>query len=152
MDRRTDTPGDPATHLKAGLTAATARHWPAALAAFEKASLSGSGPAALSWLGYCIARERGQLAQGIAHCRAALQEEPDDPVHHLLLGRILLLAGDKPGALASLRKGMECGDLPELRQELNSLGARKPPVLPWLARRNPINKVLGRIGTRLGLR
>jgi hypothetical protein len=140
---------DPVVQLKAGLEAAAKRRWPEALAAFGKSALAGGGPTAVSWLGYCIARERGQLAKGIALCRTALKEEPRNPLHHLLLGRILLLAGDKQGAIDSFLRGMECGGSPELRADLAALGVRKPPVIRWLKRRNPINRVLGRLRSRL---
>jgi hypothetical protein len=140
---------DPAVNLKAGLEAAAKRRWPEALAAFGKSALSGGGPMAISWLGYCVARERGQLAKGISLCRASLREEPRNPLHHLLLGRILLLGGDKPGAIDSFLRGMECGGSAELRADLAALGYRMPPVIRWLKRRNPINRVLGRLRSRL---
>lgn len=39
-----------------------------------------------------------------------------------------------------------------VHRELDKLGLRKPPVIPFLSRGNPINKYLGIILSRMGLR
>jgi tetratricopeptide (TPR) repeat protein len=105
-----------------------------------------------SYLGYCIAKERGQQRKGLELCLNSQAEEPDNPEHYLNLGRVHLLAGDRVEALRLLREGIHKGDCPAILQLLESLGNRRPPVLPMLSRDNPVNKYLGIIFGRLGLR
>ena len=105
-----------------------------------------------SYLGYCIARERGQQRKGLEFCLSSLAAEPDNPEHFLNLGRVHLLAGDRVEALRLLREGINKGDSPGIVQLLESLGRRRQPVLPALSRTNPVNKYLGIILGRFGLR
>lgn len=124
----------------------------AALAAIEKALKLRDAPEWYSYLGYCIARQRGQHRKGLELCQASLAVEPDNPAHFLNLGRIFLTKGDKAEALRIWREGMAKGGSPELLQLLERLGTRHRPVLPTLARSNPLNRYLGIVLSRLGLR
>lgn len=123
-----------------------------ALAHIEKALQLRDVPEWYSYLGVCIAKERGQHRKGLELCRDSLAVEPDNPVHFLNMGRIYLAKGDKSEALRVLREGMAKGGSPELAQQLERLGTRKGPVIPVLSRRNPINRYLGILLSRLGLR
>ncbi len=124
----------------------------AALAHFEKAVQLAPAPLHLSYLGYCIARERGQIKRGIALCQDALVQEPEHAAHFLNLGRIHLVAGNKLEAIRIFREGLSHGPCQELIAELDALGTRKPPIIWALHRNNPINKYLGILLHRLGLR
>jgi tetratricopeptide (TPR) repeat protein len=135
-----------------GLTAFRKRNSQAALVHFERAAQLGAAPLHLSYLGYCIARERGQLKKGIALCKDALAQEPDIADHFLNLGRIHLMAGNKMEAIRIFREGLAHGPNQELINELDALGTRKSPVIKFLHRNNPINKYLGKLFHRLGLR
>ena len=127
-------------------------HVLAALACLEAALKIWDDPRWYSRLGFCIAKERGQLMQGVELCRTAMAHEPDNPVHLLYLGKIHLLAGRNKEALQTLRQGMALGGTPEIEQLLEAIGTRRPPVLPFLVRDNPVNKYLGLILSRFGLR
>jgi Flp pilus assembly protein TadD len=105
-----------------------------------------------SSLGYCIARERGQYRRGEELCRQAMAAEPDNPCHYLNLGRVHIVSGDKMAALRVLREGMTKGPDPDLARLLERLGSRQATVLPMFARSNPLNRYLGLILSRLGLR
>ncbi len=135
-----------------GLVAFRKGNSTAALAHFEKASQLGAGPLHLSYLGYCIAKERGQLKKGIALCQDALAQAPGDAVHFLNLGRIHLVAGNKMEAIRVFREGLAHGQNQEIIAELEVLGTRKQPVIKILHRKNPLNKFLGKLFRRLGLR
>ncbi len=135
-----------------GLAAFRKGNSPAALTHFEKAAQLAALPLHLSYLGYCIARERGQLKRGIALCQDALAHEPAHAVHFLNLGRIHLVAGNKLEAIRIFREGLSHGPSQELVAELDTLGTRKPPVIKALHRNNPITKYLGMLLHRLGLR
>ncbi len=123
-----------------------------ALVFFEKATRLDNNPTNRSYLAFCIARERGQFKKAISLCEEALNEEPENPVHYLNLGRLYILAGQKTEAMRLLREGLTHEENREIVDELIGLGMRKPPVLPLLKRQNPLNRYLGIILTRLGLR
>lgn len=105
-----------------------------------------------SYLGLCVARERGQQRRGVELCQDALAAEPDNPDHFLNLGRIYLLMGDRATALRVLREGMAKGGGEQLGRVLNSLGERRPPVLSFFPRQHPLNRYLGLLLHRLRLR
>lgn len=124
----------------------------AALTWFEKSWQINPTPATCSYLAYCMAKERGQIKKAVAICAKALQEAPDNRIIYLNLGKIYLLSGNKTGAIQILREGLDKGTDPLLIAELTRLGTRKPPVLTFLTRNNPINKFVGMIFGKLGLR
>jgi tetratricopeptide (TPR) repeat protein len=134
------------------LAALAADDTQSALASIEKALRLYDTPEWYSYLGYCIARQRGQNRKGLELCQASLVVEPDNPVHFLNLGRVYLSKGDKNEALRTWREGMAKGGSPELLQQLERLGTRNRSALPVLARSNPLNRYLGILLTRLGLR
>lgn len=124
----------------------------AAMAHLEKALKLHDNPGWYSFLGYCIAKERGQVKKGIELCQAALMREGDNPDHYYNLGRIHLLAGNKEEALGVFRQGVSEGGSPELARVLEDIGSRKPPVFSFLHRDNPLNTYLGLFLSRLCLR
>lgn len=124
----------------------------AALACLEKALAIWDDPLWHSRLGFCIAKERGHLTRGFELCRYAIAHDPDNPVHYLYLGKIHQIAGNPYETLQVLRQGMTRGGLPEIEKLLAAIGTRKPPVIPALSRDTLLNKFLGIIMARLGLR
>lgn len=124
----------------------------AALAHLEKALALHDNPSWYSYLGYCIAKQRGQIKKGISLCLSSLELERDNPVHYLNLGKIHLLSGNKSEALKVLREGMLKGEHAEIRRILNEIGMRKPPVFKNLSRNNPLNRYLGILFSKIGLR
>jgi len=123
-----------------------------ALSYFEKALHIEETPVASSYFAFCIARERGQLSQAISLCSEAIRQEPQNPVHYLNLGRIYVIAGMKLDAIKTLREGLRHEKNQQIIDELNSLGTRRRPVLFFLKRSNPLNKYLGILLKKLGLR
>ena len=123
-----------------------------ALACLERALAIWDDPHWYSRLGYCVAKERGQLTQAFELCHSAIAHDSKNPVHYLYLGKIHQIAANQYEALQALRQGMTLGNLPEIEQSLAALGTRKPPIIPAFSRSNPLNKYLGKIMTRLGLR
>jgi len=127
-------------------------------------------PAAESYLGYCMAKERGQVWEAMRLCQTALVADPDNPAHYLNLGRVLLLAQDKAKAIAMFWKGISkapgaergslIGRAPRghsrehglILDELRRLGIRKKAPFASLHRGHPLNRVAGRVLATLGLR
>lgn len=125
---------------------------PSALALLERALKLNDNRSWYSFLGYCIAKERGQVKKGIELCSASLELEPQNPAHYLNQGRIQLVSGDKKEALRVLREGMAQGGSPGIVALLDQIGTRKQPVLSFLPRKNPVNRLLGLLLERTRLR
>ncbi|MDP1759546.1 MAG: tetratricopeptide repeat protein [Thermodesulfovibrionales bacterium] len=124
----------------------------AALAFFEKAYTAKKTPSIQSYLGMCIALERGKITYGFMLCNEAILQEPENPVHYLNLGRIYQKAGKRVDAIETFRKGLSFGDNQEIKRILDKLGTRKKPLLPFLPRNNFLNKYTGLMMHRLKLR
>jgi len=134
------------------MDALAAGETPSALALLERALKLDDNRSWHSYLGYCIAKERGQVKKGSDLCLDSLECEPENPVHFLNLAKVHLVAGSKNEALETLRKGMSLGGNPAIVALLERIGKRKPPVLSFLARANPVNRVLGLLLDKMRLR
>jgi Flp pilus assembly protein TadD len=141
-----------ATLVQQGTTAMSRGDTLTALLSFQDAAKVKTTPILCSNLAYCLARERRQMQKGISLCSEALVAEPANPLHYLNLGRIYLLAGKKDAALQTFRQGLKMGKSSEIMAELKKLGIRKDAVLPTLSRSHPLNRYLGLVLHRLGLR
>jgi len=124
----------------------------AALACLERALKVDDDIRWHSCFGFCIAKERGHVTRGLELCRSALAHDPENTDHYLYLGKVFLVAGNKVDALKILRQGLQKGSNPEIMQLLTVIGTRKTPVIAALSRDNLLNKWLGFIMNRLGLR
>jgi tetratricopeptide (TPR) repeat protein len=124
----------------------------AALACLEKGLKICDDPTWYSRLGFCMAKERGHVTRGLELCKAAIDHEPDNPDHYLYLGKLYLMAGRKEEGLETFRQGMSNGGNHQLSLALEKHGTRKPPLIPFLHRENLLNKYLGIMLGRLGLR
>ena len=134
------------------LDALAAGETPSALALLERALKQSDNPSWYSYLGYCIAKERGQVKKGCDLCNASLELEPANPAHYLNLAKVHLVAGQKKEALQVLRQGISQGGSQEIIDLLDQIGTRKPPVFSFLPRDNWANKMLGLFLERTGLR
>lgn len=115
--------------------------------------LAPANPAYLSLLGLLIARERGQLKRGLELAHQAVEQGARDPELCLNLAWIYLKADRRDEAVRWIDAGLEKTPGHEgLARERRLLGMRRPPVLGFLPRSHPLNKVLGLMGARLGLR
>lgn len=135
-----------------GLAELAEGNGPAALACFEKAATMSRSPEILSYLGFSLAYQRGQIQKGIELCNKAIATDPTNPLHYLNLGKIHLSAKDKATAIVIFREGLCFGPDERLVAELDALGARKPVTFKSLPRYHFLNKWLGIILNRLGLR
>ena len=138
--------------VKRGIAAADQGNTLDALLHLEAAARLGSTPTLASYLGYCVARERRQFKAGTGLCRQALLKEPEQAVHYLNLGRVLLAADEKRLAITTFQRGLKRGRHRLILEELKKLGMRKPPVVPFLSRGHSLNKFLGMVFTRLQMR
>jgi hypothetical protein len=104
------------------------------------------------YLAYCMASEQHAFKEAIAQGLEMIRQEPRNSELYLILGRIHLLAGQKPTAIRVFRLGLRCEKNQNIISELAALGIRRPPPLPFLQRANPVNKYLGILLKKAGLR
>ena len=135
-----------------GMASFEAGQFAAALDALEQIPPYARPVQTLSALGYCIALERGGHKVATQLCNEAIKKDPKNPEHYFQQGRIYLLAGRKKDAIWVFRMGLRNGKHRGIINALGELGIRRPPPIVFLDRRNPLNKAIGIILTRLNLR
>jgi len=148
MDNATDAEG----LLQKGTALLRERNPLGALACFEKAYSIKKTPDIQSYLGLCIATERGKISEAIRLCREAIDQDPGNPLHYLNLGKVYLKAKRKTDCLEVLRKGLSKGSDPEISELLERIGMRKPPVFSILPRSHFLNRYAGLLLSRLRIR
>lgn len=101
---------------------------------------------ALSYLGRGLAVHKRRIGRGLELCRRAAKEDFYQPEVYLNLGHTALVARRRSEAWRAVEAGLELDadhrGLLELRREM---GDRRPPVLRFLSRKNPLNVLLGRL-------
>jgi len=102
----------------------------------------------LSYYGLCLGLEANHVREGLQFCREAIDLEFYNPDLFLNLGRVLLEAEMRRAAYDAFVKGtrVQPGHA-GLSRELRRMGLRRQPVIGCLARRNPLNVLLGRMTT-----
>lgn len=105
-----------------------------------------------SWYGLTLILVEKNSNLGVRYCEEAVFRGAgaDDPVCWVNLGRAFAALGYRDRAVRAFQKGLALS--PEhagLRAEMDQLGIRREPVLRFLDRGNPINRVLGRLRHRL---
>jgi dihydrofolate reductase len=119
---------------------------------FEQALTLNESADISSHLAFCIVKSGGDLPTALRLAEKALESEPDNLGFRLNLGRVQILAGAKETGLETLRKGVQLGGGKEFYAELAKWGTRTPPPISALPRNHPLNKYLGVMLRRLGLR
>jgi dihydrofolate reductase len=119
---------------------------------FEQALSHGDNAEVASLLAFAMAQSGTDRLMAVQLAEKALHSDPDNLDFHLNLGRVQILAGAKDSGLRTLRKGVQLGGGKEFMAELTKWGTRIPPPIPSLPRNHPLNKYLGILMHRLGLR
>jgi predicted Zn-dependent protease len=111
-----------------------------------------SDPIVASYYAVCVAKERRELERAMDLCDQAIEDDPGNNVHYLNLGRVYLAGGMKREAIKVFRDGLLYGMNPLISRELERLGWRDLPVIPSFGREHPLNRILGKVLFKLGLR
>jgi dihydrofolate reductase len=119
---------------------------------FELALTQVDSPEISSNLAFCLAKSGGDPARALQLAQLAVNSSPDNLSFLFNLGRVQILVGAKVEGLATLRQGVQLGGGDEFLAELARWGSRTPPPIPSLPRNHPLNKYLGILRHRLGLR
>jgi len=116
-------------------------------------------PFIMSYYGYMLATVEKKHPGGIKLCQKALEElnTPATPrdkslsaALYLNLGKTYLAAGQKKAAMTAFSNGLKIDRANhDLLWELKKLGTRKKPPIPFLSRKNPINKYMGLLISKL---
>ncbi len=116
-------------------------------------------PFLMSYYGYLVADVKQNVDEGIHICKEAISElnrsvpfgrEYFYPLLYLYLGKTCLKIS-RSAAIESFQSGLQNDpENRELRRELDKLGIRRRPFVPFLDRENPINKYFGMALSRVG--
>lgn len=113
-------------------------------------------PLIVSHYGFLTAEIDGNTERGLSLCKKAFEvgaEHEDKKVNALLYlnyGRALLVADDRKGAHDAFKHGLKFDSKnQDLLWEMQKMGKREGPPIPFLSRGNFINKILGMIKRRL---
>ncbi len=99
-----------------------------------------------SFLGFGIAHRERRIREGLGLCRHACRISFYEPENFINLARTCLIAGNRDEAYRAIRRGYALDESStSLRRLHGKLGFRRPPVVPFLGRGNPINRLLGRV-------
>ncbi|QWV94045.1 tetratricopeptide repeat protein [Geomonas oryzisoli] len=135
--------------VRLGSEALEARKFAAAHRYLHAALQRRRSPEHLSLYALALAQHTGNIRTALALCQEAVKQEPKNSNHFLRLGTIYLSAGRKKEAIRALHLGLRVGRNPAITRLLQTLGHREKPVLPFLARGNPLNKYLGKLRSSL---
>lgn len=141
-------------HYRLGRSALDAGEMQQAVVHLQTAyRLDAATPLYRSYYGLALGLVERRLERAITLCRSAATEEFFNPVHFHNLARVHLACGFKAEAIRYLRRGLmiDPGNA-EIAAEMRRMGIRRRPALGFLRRRNPFNRLLGRLLARLQLR
>lgn len=121
----------------------------------EASDLYPDHPVILSYCGWLQAVIDKKYKSGIFACRKAFVVFKSTnshtmgvvyPILYLNLGRTFLAAGMKKEAVENFKKGLKHDRYhSELKKEMQLLGTRGKPPVPFLSRSNPLNKYIGKM-------
>jgi len=111
----------------------------------ELAHADEDSPLVKSYMGLLRLLREKDAATGLSLCREALEADPGEALLHLNLAKAYAACGQRYAAIQTVRQGLRIRSphrsmLVRLSAEL---GVRRKPVLRFLQRDHPLNKVLG---------
>lgn len=99
-----------------------------------------------SYLGFGMAKYQSQHGQGLELCKLGVRVELYQPESYVLLARTHLLVGDRRAAWDAIEDGLQVDATHRtLLQLKDELGRRRRPIFPFLPRRHPLNRWLGKL-------
>jgi len=92
----------------------------------------------------------GRVREGVVACVEAIRGAFYIPDLYCALGVLLLRTGDRAKAFAAFQRGLRLDPRhPILRTRVREMGQRRRPVVGFLGRSHPANRVLGMLRARL---
>lgn len=100
---------------------------------------------AMSFYGLCLAKVRRRYADGVKYCNISIRSNMFEPEHRYNLAVVYLERGDRRNAVETLNAGLRLRPShTRINDVFDEIGRRRPPVLSFLSRDNPINVWLGK--------
>lgn len=133
-----------------GRAAFGARDLPGAHAAFERAHRRDPRePVFMSWYGLTLVIVERNSNLGVSLVDQALRAAGPSPELLLNSARVHLALNQRDRAVRAISRGLELWpDDAHLRAARDAMGTRSAPIVPFLARGNPLNRALGRLRHR----
>ncbi len=130
-----------------GRAAFAARDLDAAHQAFERAHRrEPREPRFMSWYGVTLVLVEKNSNLGVVLCDEALRTAGPDPELLLNQARVHVALRQRERSVRAIVRGLELWPQdPRLIAARDALGIRRPPVISFLSRNNPLNRVLGRL-------
>ncbi len=101
---------------------------------------------AFSFFGLCVAMVNRKYAQAVEYCNVSLKSNFLDPDHRYNLALVYLERNDRKKAIETLNAGLRLSpNNTQINVILDKIGRRRPPVLSFLSRDNPLNIWLGKM-------
>lgn len=156
-----DTRKEPVAYLQAIKAELDHKNTSRALQVAKEAyDLHPDDPIVLSYYGYLKAMVNSDFASALGICERAISLHPrklpaglgssQKPLLYFHLTRVLLASGNRDEAVHAIYRGIgfdvEGGIL---HRELERLGIRRRPVIPFFGRDNALNRLLGRLRHRV---
>lgn len=136
--------------LDEGLAAFRARDVHAAHQSFERGyRRAARHPALMSWYGVTLVLVEKNSNLGVSLCDQAIRLAGPDPELLLNLARVHLALNQRERCVRAIDRGLELWPQHAgLAVAREALGQRSSPVLPFLSRKNPLNRLFGRLRHR----
>ncbi|HHQ49422.1 MAG TPA: tetratricopeptide repeat protein [Acidobacteria bacterium] len=100
---------------------------------------------AVSYYGVCLAKVRRKYAEAVQYCNVSIKTNIFDPDHRYNLALVYLERDDRRAAVDALSSGLRLNPKhPRINEVFDEIGRRQKPVIPFLARNNPLNVWLGK--------
>ena len=100
---------------------------------------------AFSYYGVCVAMVKRRYADAVNYCNVSLKANFMDADHRANLAMVFLERNDREKAIETLNEGLRLQPRNRQIQKIfREIGRRRPPVIRFLPRDNPINVWLGR--------
>jgi len=116
----------------------------------EALRIAPNNPTYLSRFGLCMAIAHADFDAAIKLCERAIKIDPSDPVSHVNLGKVHKMQGDNSAAYSEfIRAWKSDNSHPSPAAELQRMGIRRRPVVPFLPRGHWINVKLGQLRAKL---
>jgi hypothetical protein len=103
----------------------------------------------MSWYGVTLVLVERNSNLGVLLCDQALRAAGPDAELLLNQARVHLSLNQRERAVRAIVRGLELfPDDPRLAAARDAMGMRRPPVVPFLSRKNPLNRLLGKLRHR----
>lgn len=112
--------------------------------AYEK---NPNDPKAQSYYGYTLALVEDKVHKGIELCMKAINSAEPDPNFFLNIGLLYLKLNRRREAVGAFKRGLQIDRSNRKIHDVwkEKLGWRRPPAIPFLARENFLNKLIGKM-------